>query len=130
VLPPHDDEALSWADFIPQESLFWRRRIWERVGSAVDESLEFALDWDLLLRFRAAGARFARIPRFLGALRIDSGQTTDARMETDGHPEVARIRERHHGRVVSQDEIEARLRPYLRRHLLYHKLSRLGFLPP
>jgi hypothetical protein len=130
VLPPHDDAALSWADFIPQESLFWRRRIWERVGGAVDESLQFALDWDLILRFRAVGAKFARIPRFLGAFRIYSQQKTEARMETDGHPEVARIRERCHGRVVSQDEIEAKLRPYLRRHLLYHKLSRLGFLPP
>jgi glycosyltransferase involved in cell wall biosynthesis len=130
VLPPHDDAALSWADFIPQESLFWRRRIWERVGGAVDESFQFALDWDLILRFRAVGAKFARIPRFLGAFRIYSQQKTEARMETDGHPEVARIRERCHGRVVSQDEIEAKLRPYLRRHLLYHKLSRLGFLPP
>jgi len=130
VLPPHDDEALSWADFIPQESLFWRRRIWERVGGAVDESLAFALDWDLLLRFRTEGARFARIPRFLGALRIYSEQRTDAHMETNGHPEVARIRERYHGRVVSQDEIQAKLHPYLLRHLLYHKLSRLGLLPP
>jgi glycosyltransferase involved in cell wall biosynthesis len=130
VLPPHDDEALTWADFIPQESLFWRRRIWERVGGAFDESFQFALDWDLILRFRAAGARFARIPRFLGAFRIYSEQTTDAHVETDGHPEVARLRERYHGRVVSKGEIDARLRPYLRRHLLYHKLSRLGFLPP
>jgi hypothetical protein len=130
VLPPHDDEALAWADFIPRESLFWRRRIWERVGGAVDESLAFALDWDLILRFRAAGAKFARIPRFLGALRIGSEQTTDAHMEADGHPEVARIRERYNGRVVSKGEIDARLRPYLRRHLLYHKLSRLGLLPP
>jgi glycosyltransferase involved in cell wall biosynthesis len=130
VLPPHDDEALTWADFIPQESLFWRRRIWERAGGAVDESFQFALDWDLVLRFRAAGAKFARIPRFLGALRIYSKQRTDAHMEADGHPEVARIRERYHGRVVSKGEIEAGLRPYLRRHLVYHKLSRLGFLPP
>ena len=130
VLPPHDDAALTWADFIPQESLFWRRRIWERVGGAVDESFQFAPDWDLILRFLAVGAKFARIPRFLGAFRIYSQQKTEARMETDGHPEVARIRERCHGRVVSQDEIEVKLRPYLRRHLLYHKLSRLGFLPP
>src|SRR5919204_1282173 len=29
VLPRHDDEVLSWADFVPQETLFWRRRTWE-----------------------------------------------------------------------------------------------------
>jgi len=25
VLPPHDAEVLKWADFVPQETLFWRR---------------------------------------------------------------------------------------------------------
>src|SRR6266536_2586777 len=49
ILPKHDDLALTLADYIPQESLFWRRRIWERVGGRVDPSFEYALDWDLLL---------------------------------------------------------------------------------
>src|SRR5262249_1995819 len=52
VLPPHEDEVLSWTDPVPQETVFWRRRVWERVGGAMDESFQFALDWDLLLRFR------------------------------------------------------------------------------
>ena len=69
VLPPHEDEVLSWADFVPQETLFWRRDMGERAGGAMDESFRFALDWDLLLRFRDAGARFVRLPRFLGAFR-------------------------------------------------------------
>jgi hypothetical protein len=29
VMPPHDAESLKWADYIPQETLFWRRRAWE-----------------------------------------------------------------------------------------------------
>src|SRR5262249_46236581 len=58
VLPPHEDGALVWLDFIPQETLFWRRRIWERAGASFDEQLHFALDWALLLRFRQIGARF------------------------------------------------------------------------
>ena len=37
VLPPHDDEILSWADYVPQETLFWRRRIWDKTGAAMDE---------------------------------------------------------------------------------------------
>ena len=45
ILPPHDDGVLSWADFVPQEALFWRRRIWERVGARIDESFQFAMDW-------------------------------------------------------------------------------------
>ena len=54
VLPPHDERAIAFADFIPQETMFWRRRAWERVGSRIDESFRFAMDWDLILRFRAA----------------------------------------------------------------------------
>jgi len=62
VLPPHDDAALKWQDYIPQETLFWRRRVWEKWGG-IDERFRFAMDWDLLLRFQAAGAKFHRLGR-------------------------------------------------------------------
>ena len=26
ISPPHDDKLIAWADYIPQETLFWRRR--------------------------------------------------------------------------------------------------------
>jgi len=130
VLPPHDDEVLSWADYVPQESLFWRRRAWEAVGSRLDENLQFAMDWDLLLRFRSAGRRFARVPRFLAAFRIHSAQKTSAQISTRGAAEMARLRERVHGRSVSQEEVAEGVQRYLRRHLLYHKLYRLGLSPP
>src|SRR6202162_2378644 len=51
VMPGHNYDLLSWADYIPQETLFWRRRIWDKVGGRVDESFRFAMDWDLLVRF-------------------------------------------------------------------------------
>jgi hypothetical protein len=51
VLPPHDDEELALLDFVPQETLFWRRGAWEAAGGRTDVSLRFAIDWDLLLRF-------------------------------------------------------------------------------
>lgn len=69
VLPPHDSKVLLWADYVPQETLFWRRSIWEKIGGYVDESFKFAMDWDLLLRFKESGAKFKRLPRFLGAFR-------------------------------------------------------------
>jgi glycosyltransferase involved in cell wall biosynthesis len=130
VLPAHDDEVLSWADYVPQETLFWRRRVWERVGSGVDESFRFALDWDLLLRFRDAGARFLRIPRFLGCFRVHAAQKTSTRMEDLGLLEMARLRERCHGRSVTDREIRRHTRPYLWRHLVEHKLYRLGLVRP
>jgi hypothetical protein len=118
VLPPHDDKVLSWADFVPQETLFWRRRIWEKSGARVDESFRFALDWDLLLRFRAAGARFARLPRFLGAFRIHEQQKTSAAINEVGFREMDRIRERELGHLPSRTQIKAALAAYLGRHVV------------
>jgi glycosyltransferase involved in cell wall biosynthesis/GT2 family glycosyltransferase len=128
VLPPHDDGVLLWQDYVPQETLFWRRSVWERAGARLDESYHFALDWDLLVRFREAGARFARVPRFLAAFRIHPQQKTSARLIDLGVPESQRIRARCHGRLVRQDEIRQHVRTYLRRHVLYHQLYRLGLL--
>jgi FkbM family methyltransferase len=126
ILPPHDDEVLSWADYVPQESLFWRRSAWGRVGGQLDESLQFAMDWDLLLRFRTAGLRFARAPRFLGAFRVHAHQKTVASLADLGLFEMGRLREQVHGRTVTDDEIGNAIQPYLKRHLLCHKLHRLG----
>ena len=117
ILPGHDEEVLCWADYVPQETLFWRRSVWERAGGKIDESFEFAIDWDLLVRFRDAGARFAHIPRFLGAFRIHALQKTSAAMSDVGFMEMDRIRERIHGHVPSHEEISKAIRPFLIRHL-------------
>jgi hypothetical protein len=126
VLPPHDDEILSWSDYVPQETVFWRRRIWERVGGTMNESFRFALDWDLLLRFRGAGATFVRLPRFLAAFRVHPQQKTSAQMAEVGSREMDRLRERCHGRPISPAEVALRTRRYLRRHLLCDFLYRVG----
>jgi glycosyltransferase involved in cell wall biosynthesis len=117
VLPTHSDNVLSWADFVPQETLFWRRRIWEKAGGRVDESFRFAMDWDLLLRFREAGARFARVPTFLGAFRIHGRQKTSAAISDVGYREMDRLRERILGRVPDPSEVRRAIAPYLMRHV-------------
>lgn len=128
VLPPHDDAIMTWVDYVPQETLFWRRAIWDRAGGRIDDSFKFAIDWDLLLRLRAAGARFERLPRFLGAFRVHPHQKTSSEMDEVGIREMARLRQRCHGRAVSLAEVRRRQAGYLRRHVLYHKLYRLGVL--
>lgn len=119
ILPPHDDLALTLADHIPQETIFWRRRIWEAAGGHVDPSFSYALDWDLLLRFRDAGARMVRLPRYLGAFRVHNEQKSMIDWDA-GLVECALLRERVHGRPVSTEEVLTRLRPYLVRHVLAH----------
>jgi glycosyltransferase involved in cell wall biosynthesis len=115
ILPPHDSEILSWADLVPQESLFWRRSVWDRIGGALDESFAFAVDWDLLLRFRDVGARFMRVPHFLGAFRVHDAQKTSAQLRSLGAQEIERIRRRIHARHVSSSEVHYALRNYFLR---------------
>lgn len=128
VLPAHDDEILRWSDFVPQETLFWRRRIWDRVGASVDESFRFALDWDLLLRFLEKGARFSRLPRFLGAFRIHEAQKTSAEMGGTGAREIDRLLRRVHGRPLTEREVSAAVRNYIRWSGVVNRLYRLGLL--
>lgn len=115
VLPRHDPQVLAWADYIPQETLFWRRRLWEKVGGCVDTSYQFALDWELLLRFQQAGGKFVRLPRFLAAFRVHDGQKTTAQLYGVGNQEMTRLRTQVHGRRVSQLEVHAHLVGYLLR---------------
>jgi hypothetical protein len=126
VLPPHDSKVLTWADYIPQETLFWRRRIWDRVGGKIDESFQFAMDWDLLLRFQQAKAKIVRLPRFLGAFRVHAQQKTLSQRDQIGDLEMARLRERCHGRRVRHDEISAAVFPFLLKQAAYHRAYQLG----
>jgi glycosyltransferase involved in cell wall biosynthesis len=119
VLPRHDSQELAYVDFVPQETLFWRRSAWEAAGGRIDSSMRFAIDWDLLLRMREAGSKMVRLPRFLGAFRSHAGQKT-AMLHDDYLNETAALRRRVHGRGVSHDEATARAGPYMRRHVVRH----------
>jgi glycosyltransferase involved in cell wall biosynthesis len=123
VVPPHDDDVLGVADYVPQESLFWRRRAWDRAGGRMDDTFHYALDWDLLLRLRDSGARIQRLPRFLGAFRIHDRQKTQAGGRARD-AEADELRRRTQGRPMTGDEAYARTHTYLRRHLVHHTLAR------
>jgi hypothetical protein len=130
LLPPHEDEVLTWGDYVPQETLFWRRGIWERAGGGMDETFEFALDWDLLLRFQAAGARMVRVPRFLGAFRVHPTQKTSACIHDLGYREMQRLRRRCHGHDVTDEEVSRRVQPYLRKHVKHRLLCLVNPFAP
>ena len=124
VLPRHDDEEIALLDFVPQETLFWRRTAWEAAGGQIDASLRFAIDWDLLLRLRDSGAKMVRLPRFLGAFRAHDEQKT-ATWNDHCLIECDALRRRVHGRGISHDEAVARTVGYMQRHVAYHVLHRL-----
>ena len=86
------------------------------------------MDWDLLLRFRDAGARFAIVPRFLGAFRVHPSQKTSSVMLTTGQREMDRLRRRALGREVGPQEVFEASVPYYRRAKLAYLLYRLRLL--
>jgi hypothetical protein len=55
--------------WIQQESVFWRRGLWERAGGGLDTSLRYAADYDLWLRFFRL-AELYHVPTPLGGFRI------------------------------------------------------------
>lgn len=115
-LPRHNDAVLRINDFVPQETLFWRRRTWDR-ANGIDPSFDFAMDWDLLLRFRDAGARIVHVPYFLACFRTHPAQKTSALMDSTGQLEINRLRRRTFGRELTLGDLESNqaLLTYLRR---------------
>ncbi|MEY2880364.1 MAG: hypothetical protein RLZZ15_2744, partial [Verrucomicrobiota bacterium] len=96
IMPRHHAPTLEWIDYVPQETLFWRKRAWD-VAGGIDPTFQFALDWDLLARFQQADCRIVRLPYFLGAFRVHGAQKTSQDIHTTGADEMARIRARFHG---------------------------------
>ncbi|WP_287017614.1 glycosyltransferase [Cycloclasticus sp.] len=119
ILPDHCEKTLPWADYIPQETLFWRRSIWDKAGGKIDESFRFAMDWDLLTRFHNAGAKFGHIPQFLGAFRVHPQQKTSAAMDEIGLKEMTIIRERELGYAPTRKNIKKAILPFMLRHLFF-----------
>ena len=93
-LPYHDGWTMRVVDYIPQETLFWRRRAWRKVGEAFDPSLHFAMDWDFILRLQQNGMYIEHVPEFLGAFRVHASQKTSANI-AQGRQEMRWLRRRH-----------------------------------
>lgn len=82
------------SDYVLQQSTFFRRSAVEQVGW-LDESLHYAMDWDLLIRL---GTRYGLhyTPAYLGALR----EYAEAKSFAGGRrrvEEIRRVLERHTG---------------------------------
>ncbi len=93
ILPAHSNALMKRWDYIPQETCFWRRRIYDDVGG-IHPGFQFALDYDLFVRFMERG-RMQRVNRFLGAFRRHAASKTAALVEGSVHPEIERVRRQH-----------------------------------
>lgn len=104
------DNSKRWArahflieeyEWIQQESVFWRRSLWDRVGGAVNESIRMAVDFDLWLRFFRE-ARLCTVQVLVGGYR----RHPEARAVTckDEHTNIVR------GLLAQERQREGKLR--------------------
>ena len=113
--------------------MFWRRKIWKKSGQKLDVSFQFALDWELILRFKSADGKFLHIPYFLSGFRVHENQKTNTDISVNGTKEMNLLRKRVLGYVPSQKEIKKNIIFYLIKHLIadikyliYKRFDRLG----
>ena len=126
VLPANNEKALLYAGYVPQETMFWRRRVWDKIGG-MDTNLHYALDWDFMLRAQTTGFKFARAPRFLACFRVHEEQKTTKTYDV-GRKEMEALRLRYLGRIPPSSEIYRAMMPYLTRQLAFHWAYKLGFV--
>ena len=99
--------------------------MWEKIGGKIDESYSFAMDWELLIRFRDAGARFAHTPKFLGGFRVHEQQKTSAKINDLGKTEMDKIRLKTLGKIPTDNQIRLKIFPFLLKHLLVDIIYRI-----
>jgi glycosyltransferase involved in cell wall biosynthesis len=121
VLPRHDEEIMKWVDYVPQETMFWRRSIWNKVGGSVNPNLRFAMDWDLILRFQEVGANIVHVPKFLACFRVHKMQKTSNMDMAGGIEEMKLLRKRSLGFVPNDNQISVSIRKYILRHRIVNK---------
>lgn len=103
---------LIYVDSLPQPSVFFRRRLLDRLG-LVDEALHYTMDADLWVRFVIGGARFCGIDRYLAVqlYHIDSKSLQGEAMFEAFLPEI-----RH---------LKSKYRPFMGRWFYFHELARV-----
>jgi glycosyltransferase involved in cell wall biosynthesis len=125
ILPRHDAEAIRHFDYVPQETLFWKRSLYDAIGG-ISQSHQFAMDWDLLLRFIQVGARFRRVPRFLACFRVHDKQKTHMLMDPVGNREKASLVTQQHPAGRNLERVQQLQDSYRLRSSLCATLLKFG----
>lgn len=115
---PFAHDVLPEVCLIPQETVFWRRSIWEKSGGQLDENFHFAMDYDLWLRFLKAGAKFAYIPQVLANFRIHGNSKTQTLFESKGIQEINLLRQRNNQKPITPKEYSKKVFFYRLKYFL------------
>ncbi len=95
---------------IPQQSTFWRRDLWEKLGS-LDTTLYFAFDYDFWVR-AAKIAPLVYFPRLWSNFRLHS-QAKTSFADSRCYPDMLRVLKREGGSLWSPLGVKAFVRPLI-----------------
>jgi len=116
--------------WIQQESVFWRRGLWERAGARLDDNLRCAADFELWLRFFRLAPLYS-VGTLLGGFRVHGDRLADA-----GDDLYEREAGEAHARFVSEFDRTSLMRARLvrligpgKRRVISEKLGKLGVMP-
>jgi glycosyltransferase involved in cell wall biosynthesis len=122
-----DRFSLSRRCYIAQETTFWRRSVWETVGE-LDETYQYALDYDFWQRMLAAQYQFHLLPRFIGLFRKHP-ESKGTRCSETRTTEFARIYSRYLHTNKGEEELLCEISlTWLKRMRMISILCRAGFL--
>lgn len=97
---PFNRDIFVWCDYLPQECTFWTRSIFEKAGAFINRDFDFAMDYELWLRFLEQGATFLSVEEPFGLFRQHTYQKSTAHFQQRGLPEIARLHEKYNGSAI------------------------------
>lgn len=113
---PHrefDADLLGIVCYLPQECAFWTKAIYDRCGGYVDDTLRFAMDYELWLRFLKNGATFKSIDAVFGLFRWHENQKTQDLWQTVAVPEIEGLQQKYLCKRAKDFELQVLLEEYM-----------------
>ena len=118
---------LPWGkDLVPQPGSLFRRSAIENLRGGLDETLKYAMDYDLFIRLQAMG-RLAYVPREVAAFRLHPGSVTGS---THSGQEAEEVRARTHSVAVNRSRKFFSPIIYITDRVLYKILQHAGSAVP
>jgi glycosyltransferase involved in cell wall biosynthesis len=95
LFPPFDRVSLANYESLMQPTVFWRRRLTDRIGG-FDTTMRYVADLDYWLRAAAEGAKIAHVNEVIAIERIHEGRLSAAQREAMAAEDAA-MRAKHAG---------------------------------
>ena len=99
-----DVAVLQREPLIPQETVYWRREVWDKLGP-LNTDFHFAMDYEYWQRMLRSGYNFELLPYFLGAFRLHPDSKTVAQGDVRQR-DLDIIHQQYLGKTIGPAEID------------------------